>query len=138
MFYRQGGSSGRISPQYDAVYADFIGATTGWLPIAKGNVIAVNLARASILFQTSAQSKVTKTPVAPEVQVVLEYKMFGGDKDAEAWPIDQWQNMVVATDRRAHGNGWVRLRIVNINNSDGTGVAMALQVSRSGDPGASN
>jgi hypothetical protein len=137
MFYRQGGSNMRMNAQYDAVYADFIGGATGWLPISKGNVIAVNVARASIVFQSSAQSRVTKSPIAPEVQMLLEYKMFGGP-DAEAWPIDQWQNMVVATDRRAHGNGWVRLRIVNINNSDGTGVAMALQVSRSGDPGASS
>lgn len=137
MFYRPGGGDRRINAQYDMVYADFIGGTTAWLPIAKGNVVAVNVARASILFQSSAQSKVTKSPIAPEVQIILEYKMFGTDKAGEEWPIDQWQNMVVATDRRAHGNGWVRLRIANINNADGTGVAMALQVSRSGDPGAS-
>jgi hypothetical protein len=137
MFYRQGGSASRINAQYDAVYVDFVGGATAWLPISKGNVIAVNIARASILFGTSAQSTVTKSPVAPEAQILMEYKMFGGDADEEAWPIDQWQNMVVATDRRAHGNGWVRLRAASINNADGTGVAMALQVSRSGDPGAS-
>ena len=135
MFYRQGGSATRISPQDDAVYADFIGGATGWLPVAKGNMVSINVARASIVFGTSAQSRVTKSPIAPEVQILLEYKMYGGP-DAEAWPIDQWQNMVVATARRAHANGWWRLRIVNINNGDGTGVAMAMHVSRSGDPGA--
>ena len=83
----------------------------------------------------SAQSQVTKSPIAMEAQVLLELKMFGGEKDFEAWPIDQWQNLVVATDRRAHRAGWVRLRVVNINNSDGTGVAMALQVSRTGESG---
>lgn len=135
MFYRPGGASKRINQQYDMVYVDFIGGATGWLPISKGNIIGVNVARASILFQTIAQSKVTKSSIAAEVQVVLERKMFGGDADAEAWPIDQWQNMVVATERRGHGQGWVRLRVININNSDGTGVALALQVSRTGDSG---
>lgn len=133
MFYRQGGSTSRINPQFDEVYADFIGGTTGWLPVNKGNMVAVNVARASIVFASSAQSRVTKTPIAPEAQIVLEMKTTGG---GEPWPIDQWQNMVVATARRSHGNGWWRMRIVNLNNADGTGLAMAMQVSRSGDPGA--
>lgn len=84
---------------------------------------------------SAAQSALTNSAIAPEVQVLLELKMFGGDADAAAFPIDQWQNMVVATDRRAHRNGWVRLRVVNINNGDGTGVALALQVSRTGESG---
>ena len=136
MFYRPGGGSGAINRQYDYVYADFIGGATAWLPINKGDTIAVNIARAAITFNTPQQSQVQKSPIAPEVQVLLELKMFGGDKDADAWPIDQWQNMVVATDRRAHRAGWVRLRIININNSDVTGVAMALQISRTGETGA--
>jgi len=136
MFYRPGGASKRINPQYDEVYADFIGGATGWLPVSKGDTIGVNVSRASIAFGTVAQSTVTKTPVSPEVQVLLEMKTIGGQSDAEAWPIDQWQNMVVATSRRAHRNGWVRARIVNINNGDGTGVAMALQISRTGESGA--
>lgn len=136
MFYRPGGSASRINPQYDMVYVDFIGGATGWLPVSQGNSIAVNITRASIAYGNAAQSTVTKSAVAPEVQVLLEYKMIGGDANAEAWPIDQWQNMVVATDRRAHRDGWVRLRVVNINNGDGTGVAMALQVNRKGDSGA--
>lgn len=136
MFYRPGGAAKRINAQYDMVYADFIGGATGWLPVSRGDTIAVNIARASIQFQNAAQSDVIKSAMAPEVQVLLERKMFGGDSDAEAWPIDQWQNLVVATTRRAPGQGWVRLRVVNINNSDGTGVALALQVSRTGDSGA--
>jgi hypothetical protein len=136
MFYRPGGSASRISAQDDMVYADFIGGATGWLPVSKGNMVSINVARASIVFTSSASSKVTKTPVAPEATVLLENKMFGVDVNAEAWPIDQWQNMVVATARRAHAGGWWRLRIVNINNGDGTGLAMAMHVSRSGDPGA--
>lgn len=135
MFYRPGGAGKRISAQYDMVYVDFIGGATGWLPISKGNLMAVNIARASIVFGPVAQSKVIKSAIAAEVQVMLERKMFGGDADSETWPIDQWQNMVVATERRAHGQGWVRLRVLNINNSDGTGVALALQVSRTGDAG---
>lgn len=136
MFYRPGGSLKAINRQYDFVYVDFIGGATGWLPIASGNQISLNICRASIVFGTTAQSSVTKSAVSPEAQVLLELKMFGGDTDSNAWPIDQWQNLVVATDRRAHRDGWVRLRVVNINNSDGTGVAMALQINRKGDVGA--
>jgi hypothetical protein len=136
MFYRPGGTLKAPNRQYDFVYADFIGGATGWLPVNKGDTVAVNISRASIVFGTPAQSVVTKSPVAVEAQVLLELKMFGGEKDAEAWPIDQWQNMVVATSRRAHRAGWVRLRIVNINNGDGTGAALALQISRTGESGA--
>lgn len=133
MFYRPGGSDTRINVQQDEVYADFIGGATGWLPISKGNVISVNVARASIVYNNPAQSYVTKSPVAPEVQVLLEMKTGAGGSE---WPIDQWQNMVVATMRHANRDGWVRLRIANINNADGTGVAMAMQISRTGDAGA--
>lgn len=137
MFYRPGGSRSRINQQYDTVYADYIDGVTGWLPISEGNSIAVNISRASIVFGSVADSKVIKSAVSPECTVLLEQKQFGGEKNSEAWPIDQWQNLVVATSRRAHRDGWVRLRIVNLNNSDGTGVAMALQISRTGDVGAS-
>ena len=136
MFYRPGGSTKAINRQYDYCYADFAGGATGWLPINKGDTIAVNIARASIAFGTVAQSAVTASPVAPEAVVLMENKMFGGDADAAAMPIDQWQNLVVATSRRAVRQGWVRLRIVNINNSDGTGVVLSLQISRTGESGA--
>lgn len=136
MFYRPGGNAKRINAQYDTVYADFIGGATGWLPINRGDNISVNICRASLLFQSTAQSLITPSGVAPEAQVFLEMKVFGGDKDASARPIDQWQNMVVATSRRAHRAGWARLRIVNINNGDGTGVVMDMQVTRTGDSGA--
>lgn len=136
MFYRPGGGARRINAQYDEVYADTIGGATGWLPVSKGDTVGVNVSRASILFGTVAQSTVTKTAISPEVQVLLEMKTLGGQTDAEAWPIDQWQNIVVATSRRAHRNGWVRLRILNLNSGDGTGVAMALQISRTGETGA--
>lgn len=136
MFYRPGGFAKRINAQYDTVYADFIGGATGWLPVNKGDTIAVNVARAMLTFQTVAQSLITPSAVAPEVQVLMELKLFGGDPDASARPIDQWQNMVVATSRRAHRAGWTRLRVVNVNNGDGTGVVMDMQVSRTGDSGA--
>lgn len=136
MFYRPGGSAKAINRQYDTVYADFIGGVTGWLPINKGDTIAVNINRASIVFNNPAQSKIIPTPIAGEYQALLEMKLFGGDTDDMARPIDQWQNMVVATDRRAHRAGWVRLRIININNADGTGLAMDLQISRTGETGA--
>lgn len=132
MFYRPGGSSSRINPQQDMVYSDTIGSATGWLPVNKGDTIAVNISRASLAFVSSAQSTVTNSPVAPEVQVVMELM----DENNITWPADQWQNTAVATSRRAYRTGRVRLRIVNINNSDGTGVAMLMQVSRSGDIGA--
>lgn len=135
MFYRPGGTSGRINAQYDECYADFIGAATDFLPINKGDWIAVNACRASIDFQTSATSVVTKDPTAPEAQVLLEMKTIGGQKHSECWPIDQWQNLVVATGLRAQRAGWVRLRILNINNEDGDGLAMALQVTRTGSTG---
>ena len=138
MFYRPGGSATRINNQNDTVYADFVGGATGWLPVSKGNTISVNIARASLLFVSAAASTITPNPVAPEVQVIMEMKMYGGDPDASARPIDQWQNIVVATSRRAHREGWARLRIVNINNSQGTaGVVMDMQVARTGDVGAS-
>lgn len=136
MFYRPGGAAKRINAQYDEVYADFIGGATGWLAVNKGDTVAVNLARAAINFTNNAQSTVIKSAVAPEVQILLEMKTIGGQSDVEAWPIDQWQNMIVATSRRAVRAGWVRLRIININNSDGTGVGMALQISRTGETGA--
>jgi hypothetical protein len=136
MFYRPGGGTKGLNQQYDYVYTDQIGGATAWLPVAKGDTIAVNVARAAIAFATAQQSTVTKSPNAPECVVLLEMKMFGGDKDAEAWPIDQWQNLIVATSRRAHRNGWVRMRLLNVNNTDGTGVALAMQISRTGETGA--
>lgn len=137
MFYRTGGTAGRIHVQYDEVYADSVGGATDFLPINKGDWIAVNACRASIDFQTPASSIVTKVPTAPEMQLLLELKTIGGQKHEESWPIDQWQNLVVATGLRAHRAGWVRLRILNINNVDGTGIAMAIQVTRTGDSGVS-
>lgn len=136
MLYRPGGNAKRINAQYDTVYSDTIGGATGWLPINKGDTISVNICRAALAFQSAASSLVTPSAVAPEVQVLMETKIYGGDPDASARPIDQWQNMVVATSRRAHRAGWVRLRVVNINNSDGTGVVMDMQVSRTGETGA--
>ena len=136
MFYRPGGNAKRINAQYDTVYADFIGGATGWLPINKGDTISINICRAALTFQTVAASLITPSPVAPEVQVIMETKIYGGDKDVSARPVDQWQNMVVATSRRAHRAGWMRLRIVNINNSDATGVVMDMQISRTGETGA--
>jgi hypothetical protein len=137
MFYRPGGSASRINNQNDTVYADFVGGATGWLPVSKGNTISVNIARASLAFVSAASSTITPSPVAPEVQVIMEMKMYGGDPDASARPIDQWQNIVVATSRRAHREGWARLRIVNINNAESTGVVMDMQIARTGDVGAS-
>jgi len=136
MFYRPGGAAKRINVQQDTVYTDAIGGASGWLPINKGDTISVNVARASLLFQSVAQSIITPSAVAPEVQVLMELKIWGGDPDASARPIDQWQNMVVATSRRAHRSGWVRLRVLNINNGDATGVVMDMQVSRTGETGA--
>lgn len=138
MFYRPGGSASRINQQMDTVYADTIGGATGWLPVSKGDTIAVNLSRASLAFGSAAQSTITTSAVAPEVQVLLEMKMYGADPDVSARPIDQWQNIVVATARRANRNGYVRMRIVNINNGDGTGVVMDVLVNRTGDSGAPN
>ncbi len=130
MFYRPGGSASRINAQQDTVYVDTIDGATGWLPVQKGYTVAVNIARASLLFQSSAKSIITPSPVAPEVQILMEMKV-----DGATMPVDQWQNMVVATFRHINRAGWVRLRVVNINNGDGTGVIMALQVNRSGDNG---
>lgn len=137
-FYRPGGSSKAINRQYDACYADAVGLATGWLPVNQGDNIAVNIARASIVFGSAASSTVTMSPIAPEVVVLLEMRMFGSDPQATAWPIDQWQNLVVATSRRASRAGWVRLRVLAINSADGTGINMALQVSRGGDRGAAS
>lgn len=136
MFYRPGGNAKRINAQQDTVYVDFINGATGWLPVNKGDTISVNVCRAALTFQSVAQSLITPSAVSPEVQVLMELKLFGGDPDASARPVDQWQNMVVATSRRAHRAGWARLRVVNINNGDGTGVVMDMQVSRTGDSGA--
>lgn len=137
-FYRPGGSTKAINRQYDAVYADAVGLATGWLPVNQGDAIAVNIVRAAIAFSSAASSTVTMSPVAPEAVVLMEMRMFGSDPNTVAWPIDQWQNLVVATVRRANRAGWVRLRILAINNADGTGVNMALQVSRAGDRGAAS
>ncbi len=130
MFYRPGGSNSRINVQYDEVFADFVGGATGWLPVNKGDWIAVNVARALLNFVTSVSSTVSKQPTAPEMQLLLEQKTIGGQTNAEAWPIENYQNTVVAKGMNANRDGWVRLRILNINNLDGTGISMALQVSR--------
>lgn len=132
MFYRPGGSSSRINPQQDTVYADYVGAATGWLPAQKGYELAVNVSRASLVFVSAAKSTITPSPIAPEAQIILEMKLG----DGTIMPIDQWQNTVVATSRRLHREGWIRLRIVNINNGSGDGVVMNLQVSRTGESGA--
>ena len=135
-FYRPGGGTKAINRQYDCCYADAAGLATGWLPFHKGDTIGVNIARASIAFGTPAASTVTMTPIAPEATVIMEMRMFGSDPAATIWPLDQWQNMVVATSRRTHRDGWARLRILAINNGDGTGINMAMQVSRTGETGA--
>lgn len=133
MFYRPGGSATRINLQTDTVYSDTIGGATGWLPVSKGDTIAVNILRASLVFRSSADSDIISTPVMPEAQILLEQAMYAQDKaSGQSVPIDQWQNMVVASSRTAHREGWVRLRIVNINNQDNTGVRMDLQVGRTG------
>lgn len=134
MFYRKGGQSKALSQQIDVVYTDAVGGCTAWLPVARGNWVAVNACRASIQFNSPITSLVTKTPVAPECTIIYEQK-GGGDKDVEAWPIDQWQNMVVATGRRVNFDGYVRLRLVAINMLDGMGVSLGLQVNRTGDNG---
>lgn len=138
MFYRPGGLGKRLNAQQDTVYVDSINGATGWLPVQKGYTVAVNISRASLTFGSSVQSIITPSPVSPEVQVLLEMKVQGGDPDVSARPIDQWQNMVVATFRHINRAGWVRARVVNINNGDGTGVVIDLQVNRSGDNGAAN
>ena len=138
MFYRPGGFPNRINVQYDECYVDFIQGATGWLPVNKDDWIAVNVSRATINYVDPATSRVLKTSVAPEVQILLEMKTIGGQQDGESWPIDQWQNTVVATGLRAHRAGYVRLRVLNINNLDGTGVALALQVTRTGSNGANS
>lgn len=138
MLYRPGGTPNAPNRQYDYVYTDNAvdgSNATDWLPINKGDTIAVNIARASIVYTNPAQSQVTCSPSAPEAQVIMELKLLGGPAPI-VMPIDQWQNMVVATSRRAHRAGWVRLRTVNINNGDGTGVMLSLQVSRTGESGA--
>lgn len=117
------------------MYVDQIGGATDWLPVSKGDNIALNIARASLAFSSPASSKITATPIAPECQIILEQKVLGG-ANSIVFPIDQWQNVVVATSRRAHRQGWVRLKVVNINNSDGTGVSMSLEISRTGESGA--
>jgi len=136
MFYRTGGAGDRINVQYDEIYADQINGATGWLPINKGDWMAVNACRASIEFKSTASSIVKKVVTAPEMVLLLEMKTIGGQRDEESWPIDQWQNVVVATGLRAHRAGFARLRVPNINNTDGTGVALALQVTRTGDNGS--
>jgi hypothetical protein len=140
-FYRPGGSVKSINRQFDCCYVDTAGLFSGWLPINKGDTIAVNISRASIVFGTAASSVVTMSPIAPEATVLMEMRMFGADQNSASpfaglWPIDQWQNMVVATSRRAHRAGWARLRVLAINNGDGTGINMAMQVSRTGESGA--
>jgi hypothetical protein len=138
MFYRPGGSTTRINAQYDEVYADMIGGATGWLPVAKSYWVAVNISRAMLRTDpVTGNSCAVKTTTMPEAVIILEQKTIGGQHDSEAWPLDQWQNAVVASGRRANADGWVRLRIANINNRDGTGVSLRLQVSRTGDPGVS-
>ena len=134
MFYRPGGTLRAPNRQQDFVFADQIGGATDWLPVSKGDNIAVNIARATLIFGSPASSQVISSQLSPEAQVLLEQKVLG----SPPWifPIDQWQNLVVATSRRAHRQGWVRLNILNINNVDGSGLSMSLEISRTGETGA--
>lgn len=127
MFYRPGGSATRIGVQIDEVYTDTVDGATGWLQVVTGNVIGINIARATIQYVNAASSIVSRNLQSPEAVVVLEMKTLG---DGDPWPIDTWQNLIVATSRKANRNGWVRLRIVNINDMNGDGVSMAMQISR--------
>jgi hypothetical protein len=132
MFYRPGGSDSRINAQYDEVFSDIIGGATGWLPVNRGDWIAVNICRALLTFVNTASSIVKKQASGPEMSMVLELKTIGGQTDDEAWPMDNYQNTVVSKGMVANRDGWVRLRILGINKEDGTGIAMALQISRNG------
>ena len=135
MFYRIGGTSKAPNRQQDFVFADTVDMATDWLPVSKGDDVAVNIARAVLTFGTVADSLVTSSPIAPECQVILEQKMLGGPNPT-VFPIDTWQNMVVATSRDIKAQGWVRLIIKNINNDGGaSGLSMALQVNRTGVAG---
>lgn len=128
MFYRQGGSASRINTQFDEVYADFIDGATGWMPVSNGNEIAINIARASITYVSSAASAVKRSALAPQTVVVLEMKTTG---NGDSFPINSWQNVLVALKQVAARNGWVRLRIVNIDTaSGGDGLSMSIQISR--------
>jgi len=120
------------------VYSDAVDGATGWLPVSRGNWLAVNACRATIVFGSTASSVVKKTPQAPQVDIVLEMKTIGGQADSEAWPIDRWQDLLVATGMIMHRDGWVRLRITTVNNQDGTGASMALQVNRNGNMGVAS
>lgn len=133
MFYRPGGSDSRINAQYDCVFSDSIGGATGWLPVNKGYTIAVNVAKAFLTFQNAAQSKVTKVAVSPEAEIIAEIKM-GGEADDEAYPVKLWSNELVADTLCGQRAGYIRLRIININNDGGTsGVSMSMQVNRTGE-----
>lgn len=138
MFYRSGGSLRAINRSYDEIYSDAVDGATGWLPVNRGNWLGVNICRATIVFGSTASSVVKKTPQAPQVDIVLEMKTQGGQADVEAWPIDRWQDLLVATGMIMHRDGWVRLRITTVNNQDGTGASMALQVNRNGNMGVAS
>jgi hypothetical protein len=133
MFYRPGGSDQRVNAQYDCVFSDTIGGATGWLPVNKGYTVSVNVAKAFLTFVNAAQSKVTKVAIAPEVEVVAEIKM-GGEADDEAYPIKLWSNEIVSDSLCAQRAGYMRFRVVNINNDGGTsGVSITVQVNRTGE-----
>lgn len=113
------------------MFSDAVGGATGWLPVNRGDWIGINACRALLTFGNTASSVVTKQPgSAPEMQLIMEMKTIGGQTDAEAWPMDNFQNTIVAKGVVANRDGWVRLRILDINNTDGTGLAMALQISK--------
>lgn len=134
MFFRKGGGAKALNQQIDVVYTDNIGDSTAWLPVTRGNWVAVNVCRSSINYSNPVASTVTKSVSAPECIVILEQK-GGGEANAEAWPIDRWQNMLVATGRRVNFDGYARLRLVALNQLDGMGVSLGLQVNRTGDNG---
>lgn len=127
MFYRPGGTEGRISTQFDEVYADFVDGATAWLPISRGNQLGINIARASIEYINPASSIVTRSAVAPQATIRLELKTMGS---GDAWPVEEWQNEVVADQVLAKRDGFARLRITNIDQIEGDGVSMAIQVAR--------
>lgn len=135
MFYRQNLLPQRISKTYDAVYVDSVGETSGWLPIGtNGSRINVTISKASLqaIFNPNPsmlqQYEIVIADGYPNGVVILEQKL-GGQADATAVKIAEFNMIVVAWKSPPLAPGFYRLRLTALNNnSDPTGIYMSLGV----------
>jgi hypothetical protein len=125
LFYRPG-SGKRISRQEDEIFTDTEGNSTAWLPCQKGDVVGVTASKAALLTTPNPTIfTIQKFPQYPIATFILELKA-GGALDIEAYPLDQWENALVAESVAIVRPGFFRVRVASIMGSFPSGESTAV------------